>query len=134
MNSPNSWGDRRKPGHRTLADDSAAIEYTPLLPYQRKMQAHWSKKMRRDPCFNDSLDEIERMSLYIIGKIGLKFGFKHSTLYADDTNGMWLIFQSICSAIAEALPEVDIYELPLVTKQRDALSDDEAEEAAGDEA
>jgi hypothetical protein len=68
-------------------DDSGVIEYT-LLPYQKRLQA----TMSADPRFNDSLDEVEHMSMCVIGKIALEFGWKRSTLYSDDINGMWLIF------------------------------------------
>jgi len=107
------------------ADD--VPEYAPLLPYQRRRQATRSKWQQHDPRFNDALDDIERMALYIMGKQAMEFAYHRSTLYADGTDGMWAIFRSICEGIAEALPMLDMFELKEVAAQED-IAEDEADE------
>ena len=128
-----------------LSPENLIIAESLLSGFERAQQfaesAEWSEKFERERqhklaeaaiiAESDSLDEVERVSLYVIGKLALDFGLTRSQVYSDDTSQLYWLFKGIDGAIREALPHIDTDELECIKeaemekqKQRTAAAPD----------
>lgn len=118
-------------------DDLEASSQRHEVERQKKVKA--AKEIAQDA---EYLDDVARLSLFVIGKLALSGVLTRTQIHEDGGNGLYWLFRDIDGAIREALPDLSIEELDCVaeaeragisTAYKDSDDKEVDDEADGDE-
>lgn len=82
----------------------------------QRFEAERQKKLKEaaEIAKAETLDDVERLSLHVIGKLALSGVLTRTQIHEDGGNGLYWLFRDINGAIREALPHIDTGELDCI--------------------